>query len=273
MEVGLNNSISNTSLNNSKNNSLSTYNKEQYLYNLFIADKCGRHEDVLNGFEAMIQKYPGNFNKSEINLFEKTIKQIIQNKQKKVNKVYNLEKEAKKQDDANEAMLLALREERTYLEGEIKSVCKRVIRLIDNYLMKNLNSSMNKVGVNPLSEKENEVFLFRLKGDLYKYLSQVEKEEDYENFLNQSKNYFKEALSVGKKNLDTYNSVYLSTVMAYSKFLQHFLKEDTDALAVLNTVYKLEKTQEILDGLEQIETEAFNNLVEIRNMITGLVEK
>jgi hypothetical protein len=55
---------------------------------------------MLAYFEILITKY-GVFYKNERNLLEKPIKNFVQNKQKKLNKLYHLQKEAKKQDDGN----------------------------------------------------------------------------------------------------------------------------------------------------------------------------
>ena len=44
--------------NNSSNDNLSKYNREQFVYLISLSDKCGRHEDMINTFEQMIQKYP-----------------------------------------------------------------------------------------------------------------------------------------------------------------------------------------------------------------------
>jgi hypothetical protein len=263
----------------------SVYFREQYLYNIFLSDKCGRFEDVLNGFESMIRKYGCNLNKNERNLFEKNIKQLIQNRQKKLNKLYNLEKEAKKQSSEEQeiqeeisTMINCLKDEKLYLEGEIKSICKRVIKLIDNYLIKNLNANNYNSNSNledcplnlTITDKECEVYLYRLKADLYKYLSQVEKEDEYEKYLKYADNYFSEAIKIAKKNLDLFNVVNLATVIAYSKFLQNFKKDENSALSILIEIYKLKKAKDYLDGSLSADSELLGCLNEIKVMINNI---
>jgi hypothetical protein len=105
---------------------------------------------------------------------------------------------------------------------------------------------MNLGNTNPYTEKESEVFLFRLKGDLYKYLSQVQSKEETEALLNQSADYFSKALEIGKKHLDIFDKVYLESVIAYAKFLQDFMRDQEQAMNLLIGVYRSEGVREIL---------------------------
>jgi hypothetical protein len=264
------------------------YSKEQYLHLIYLSDKCKRYEDSLLAFEQMIQKYPGTFNREEREIFENSIKCIIKNYQKNLNKISNFIKEVKKQnklekqkeleaeaeaegelevDNNNNLILVSLNEEKKYIEVETINICKKVVRLIDNFLMKNLNfrnpgnnnkssksdssdinkfMKMNLGNTNPYTEKESEVFLFRLKGDLYKYLSQVQSKEETEALLNQSADYFSKALEIGKKHLDIFDKVYLESVIAYAKFLQDFMRDQEQAMNLLIGVYRSEGVREIL---------------------------
>ena len=74
------------------------YTREQIIYLIQLSERCGRYEDMLTYFEILITKY-GVFYKNEKNLLEKPIKNFVQNKQKKLNKLYHLQKEAKKQEE------------------------------------------------------------------------------------------------------------------------------------------------------------------------------
>lgn len=76
------------------------FSRDQYLYFAFICDKCERYEDMLKVLLFMFRKFE-IIMKNEKNLFEKAIKNIIQNKQKKLNKLSNLIKEAKKTQNCN----------------------------------------------------------------------------------------------------------------------------------------------------------------------------
>lgn len=83
-------------------NNFENFARDQYLYFAFICDKCERYEDMLKVLNYMFRKFE-IIMKNEKNLFEKAIKNIIQNKQKKLNKLSNLIKEAKKSQNCNKS--------------------------------------------------------------------------------------------------------------------------------------------------------------------------
>ena len=136
--------------------------------------------------------------------------------------------------------------------------------------MKNLHSNDTNNGTNLLTVKENEIFFFRLKGDLFKYLSQVESKDEEEKLLTQAEFYFKESAELANKNLDMYNIISLSTMIAYGKFLTHFVKKEEEAMIILNNILKQTKSREILDGTVPAETELFNYLSDIKNIINNI---
>lgn len=76
------------------------FTRDQYLYFAFICDKCERYEDMLKVLHYLFKKFE-IIMKNEKNIFEKAIKNIVQNKQKKLNKLSNLLKEAKKSQNCN----------------------------------------------------------------------------------------------------------------------------------------------------------------------------
>jgi tetratricopeptide (TPR) repeat protein len=261
-----------------------SYSKEQFLHLIYLSDKCRRYEDSLLAFEQMIQKYPGSMSREERELFENSIKCLIKTYQKNLNKISGFIKEVRKQRELelsnrenildksqispeNNVILDSLHEEKKHIENETIIICKKVIKLIDNFLMKNLNfrnssirksnskgdsteiSNFIKMDIknnNPYTEKESEVFLFRLKGDLYKYLSQVQSKEDSEILLKSADEYFNKSIEIGKKYLDSFNYVYLESILAYSKFLQDFKMDSESAMNVLLNIYRMEGVREIL---------------------------
>ncbi len=236
-------------------NSPTLYNRDQYLYLIYIADKCERYEDALSAFEAMIQKFQCNLTREERETFESCFKNIIKTKQKNLNKISIYIEKLKKQQterDANfeENFLNSIIEEKAHISNSLKSVCKKTLRLIDNYLIKYINFLITPIHEEKgeSTDKENEMFLLRLKGDIYKYLSQVEISDDYKNLLNSANQFFKEALSIGTENFPISNKTLLETVIAYSKFLQDFLKDKQGALKILTSIYNTDAIEKILES-------------------------
>jgi hypothetical protein len=255
-------------------NSPTVYNRDQYIYLIYLADKCERYEDALSAFEAMIQRFQCNLTAQERETFESCFKNIIKTKQKNLNKISIYIEKLKKQQKENdtnfeENFLTSIVEEKAHISNSLKSVCKKALRLIDNYLIKYIHFL-----ITPLNEensqnndKENEMFLLRLKGDIYKYLSQVDNSEDYKNLLNSANQFFKDALIIGTDNFPISNKTLLETVIAYSKFLQDFLKNKEEALKLLTSIYNSDAIESIL-GSGQVD----ENVIKCLNTIQIMTE-
>lgn len=225
---------------------LEKLSRDQLQYLIVICDKCGRYEDMLQVVESLVVKY-SNLKPSEKSYFEKPIKQIIGLKQKKLSKLSNIEKLVSKSED--EDLIKMINEETETLNEEVSQICYSKIKLISNHLLKNI------------SNKETEVFLNRIIADLYKYLSQVER--DMEKYYLYSDKYYKESLnianSLGKLNLEK-----LNTIFAYAKFLINFKKELTDANYLLHEIVRLPELEDFYDGTVTYDDEVNNILTEIK---------
>jgi hypothetical protein len=232
---------------------IENYSREQMIYLIYLSDKCSRYETMFSGFEALIKKF-GNLNKSERVLFEKPLKQLVQARQKKINKLNNLEKEASKQGKESLALVKVLNEEKGFNEAEIKSLSKRALKLIDNHLLKFEN------------DNESLIFYNKLKADLYKYLSQVE--EDFEKYLELADNFYREAVLLSNKHLDTLHPMALASVLSYGKFLLFFKKNNEAAVDVFKNIYNIKKVQDILEGTLETDQETLGYLSEIKGIIT-----
>ena len=74
----------------------------------------------------------GNILKEEKIFFEKSIKQLISPKQIKLNTLYKID------SSNNDILTQNITEEKLSIGNEIKSICSRVLNLIDDYLLKNI---------------------------------------------------------------------------------------------------------------------------------------
>lgn len=255
---------------NTMNKSSSMYTRDQYNYLIYISENCNKFEDSLNSFENMIENYPSALNITERDMLENCVKSLIKIKQKNLNKIYSLIKEVQKQKETEvseeEILILnSLYDEKLFVESEIIGICKKVIKIIDNILLK-ITSKSEKT-VNPYMEKECEIFLLRLKGDMNKYLSQTDNQSEFDLYLTRANDYFKEAYELAKKYLDGGNKTFLETSLFYSKFLIDFMKNCEDALEILIATYDSQQLKEVIESRDEGIMELIN---EIKTLIIEL---
>ena len=251
-------------------------NKEQILYFIYLADKCGKYEDVLLAFENLVGMNSIIFHKNERYIFDKSTRMLINNKRIILKKLYHLTKEAQKkieQDKTNSedfVILHTLEEEKIYIKIDIQNLCDRILQLIDIYLKNIQNFSYS----DPLLkvEKENETFFYQLKGDLYKYMFQVAEDFHEENInIKNAEENFIEAYKLAITQLDIFSQTSLSAIYAYAEFLQKYKCLPNDALEILMPIYEMEETKNILNGVENADTQSINLLNEIKVMISKIL--
>lgn len=105
-----------------------------------------------------------------------------------------------------------------------------------------------------------------MKGDINKYLSGVKK--NYEDYMNEADEYFKNALIYSSKNLHILNSVYLYTILSYAKFLISYIKDDREALNILNIALQHKDTKDVNENIVDQETVSY--LKEIKKLAKSL---
>jgi hypothetical protein len=105
-----------------------------------------------------------------------------------------------------------------------------------------------------------------MKGDINKYLSGVKK--NYEVYTNEADEYFKNALIYSSKNLHILNPVYLNTILSYSKFLISYLKDEREALNILNIPLQHKDTKELDENV--VDQESIGYMKEIKKLAKSL---
>lgn len=274
-----NNQNANFNLLTENSKKIFNHNKEQILYYIFLADKCGKYEDVLKAFENLITRNSINFHKHDRYIFEKSIKLIINNKRTILKKLINLSKEAQKQIhnsslNSSRDILTCLEEEKNFTKNEIQLICDKVLNLIDIYLKncKSLYDIENNEVNFIMKEKENETFCYQLKGDLHKYLFQVVEDfnEEQKN-LKKAEEYFIESYKIASMQLDLFSHTSLSAIYSYAEFLQKYKQRRNDALDILMQIYDRDETRNILNGIENADTQIINLLNDIKVLISKIL--
>lgn len=140
---------------------------------------CGNYNESIDLLKILIEKFPKmDFSKKE--LIENSVKGYISKKQSTISAFIDILEKYNLSDIRSSNLIKdAIKSE----ENELKSTSGELIALIDTYMFKNTKSRLF------------EVFLFRLKADLFKYQFQ----------------YFKDQISMSKKSEEYYiQSIKLS---------------------------------------------------------------
>ena len=201
------------------------YTKEQILYLIEISSKCERFQHVIFAYENLYTLFPSTFlSLEELSPLETSLKIFVAQKQKNLNILYKLYQRSQNKeadfddmDNDNQLLLNAITSERKKIEEQISSYVNRYLKVIDNFILKNI--TVKNKGV----DREIEVFLYRMKGDINKYLSQIESDEEQKKmYLNNAKNYYLNSYNLANQYMKVNSLSSLNTTVAYVKFLVYF---------------------------------------------------
>jgi tetratricopeptide (TPR) repeat protein len=127
-------------------------------------------------------------------------------------------------------------EYRKQLETEMRSICKDVLDLLENTLLKN-NTEPN----------ESRVFYLKMTGDYYRYLAEFIATEGYDK---QAANYYQKALEIAEAKLTPTHPIRLGLALNYSVCFYEILKDQKKACDLAKKAFdeaisKLDKLDEV----------------------------
>jgi len=139
-------------------------------------------------------------------------------------------------------------EYRNQVESELDAICKEILGLLENYLIK-LNQ-----GVNTPEANEAKVFYLKMTGDYYRYLAEFTNQKDtsegaVEVSAAKAGDYYKQALAVAETELEPTHPIRLGLALNYSVCFYEILKDKKEACALAKSAFdqaiaKLDKLPE-----------------------------
>lgn len=242
------------------------YTKEQILYLIEISSKCERFQHVIFAYENLYTLFPSTFlSLDELSPLETSLKIFVAQKQKNLNILYKLYQRSQNKeadfddmDNDNQLLLNAITSERKKIEEQISSYVNRYLKVIDNFILKNI--TVKNKGV----DREIEVFLYRMKGDINKYLSQIESDEEQKKmYLNNAKNYYLNSYNLANQYMKVNSLSSLNTTVAYVKFLVYFGGNKGEAKNLLRGLVNKEELISLYSSILSDEKEKSDLVKEI----------
>jgi len=122
-----------------------------------------------------------------------------------------------------------------HVEDELEAICKEVLDLLENYLVKNNTE-----------ENESRVFYLKMTGDYYRYLAEFITAVDYQS---RAASYYEKALILAEKKLTPTHPIRLGLALNYSVCYYEVLKNKKKACELAKNAFdqaisKLDKLDE-----------------------------
>ena len=131
-------------------------------------------------------------------------------------------------------------------EENFSQECKSQIQIIKNevteeligYCMDLINILDAKI-IPATEEVESKVFYYKLKGDYYRYICEVQSDDDRDETVEKARECYETALSISKNQLEQYKPTALGLILNYTVFLFEIVKRYDDAISLAEETYKM----------------------------------
>ena len=193
----------------------------------YVALVAERYEDASKCLEDLIKKKKEDLTKEEKNIFYNSNKYIINSKRCSLRSTNLIEEREKKHSSQYIPIATNFK---NILESEITEICKNIINLINNYLLK-------KIIV-----EESKVFYLKMKGDYCRYLCEILNSNENQNYIEECEKSYREANDLAQ-NFPWTNPVRLGLSLNYSVFYYDIKKNVNQAIKVAKEAIKGAKKQ------------------------------
>ena len=140
------------------------------------------------------------------------------------------------------------------IESELKGICNTVLELLDTHLVKKEEpeaATEKSEGDEPETDPlESQVFYIKMKGDYYRYIAEVAKENspEKEEVVNNSHKSYEEAYNISSK-MPTTHPIRLGLALNYSVFLYEIKQDQSKACELAKQAFDHAITE--LDKLKE----------------------
>ena len=192
-----------------------------------VAEIAERYEDAGKYIEEIIKKKKEDISKDEKNIFYNSFKYIINSKRCEL-RCTNIIEEKEKRHSSEYVPIVA--NFKNILESEINETCRRVLNLINNYLLKKSLSD------------ESKIFYLKMKGDYYRYLCEILPSNENQSFIEECERSYKEANDLAQ-NFQWVNPIRLGLTLNFCVFCYEIKKNTSQAIKMAKEAIKGVKKQ------------------------------
>jgi len=176
-----------------------------------VAETAERYEDMCKFVKALVQNKTSkgqDLDVEERNLLSVAYKNVVGSKRASWRTLSG------GFDDADEALI---EKYKGIVENELENICKEVISLLADSLLKTVSGKKD----------ETEVFYLKMCGDYYRYLAEFRQTND--SYKEKSKEYYQKALDVAQDHLPETHPTRLGLALNFSVCYYEILKQPEKA--------------------------------------------
>jgi hypothetical protein len=192
--------------------------KEKKIQRAKLAEQAERYDDMATAMKEVTKLQEGPLTTEERNLLSVAYKNIVGAKRSSWRVISSIEQKSTDKEEL-------AKEYREKIEGELNEVCNEVLELLDKYLVAKATTAAK----DSASDAEAAVFFLKMKGDYYRYLAEVAKQELKPSVIENANEAYKKAFEISEEELKSTNPIRLGLALNYSVFHYEIRSEPQEA--------------------------------------------
>ena len=228
---------------------LENLSKQELLLLSRMAEQSERYDEMMDLVRHFISKCSSEFTEDERNIISVAFKNVVGNRRTAWRVLHSIEsKEGKRGNEENKARAVAYREK---VEGELRSFCREILRIIDNDLLTKISSD------------EGKVFFIKMKGDYYRYICEFAQGQYKDESSKNAQENYQQALNIAEQALDSTHPSRIGLALNYSVFNYEILGQHASAIAIAQKAFD--------DGIANLENLTNEQAYKESTMILQLI--
>ncbi|TNM86943.1 14-3-3 protein beta/alpha-1 [Takifugu rubripes] len=185
-----------------------------------LAEQAERYDDMAAAMKSVTEQ-GGELSNEERNLLSVAYKNVVGARRSSWRVISSIEQKT----DGNDKKQQMAREYREKIESELQEICHDVLALLDSYLITNATAP------------ESKVFYLKMKGDYFRYLSEVASGDAKKETTDNSQQAYQQAFDISKGDMQPTHPIRLGLALNFSVFYYEILNNPDKACSLAKTAF------------------------------------
>ncbi|CAB1424219.1 unnamed protein product [Pleuronectes platessa] len=185
-----------------------------------LAEQAERYDDMAAAMKSVTEQ-GGDLSNEDRNLLSVAYKNVVGARRSSWRVISSIEQKT----EGNDKKQQMAREYREKIEAELQEICHDVLGLLDNFLIANAQSA------------ESKVFYLKMKGDYYRYLSEVASGDAKKDTVDNSQQAYQQAFDISKGEMQPTHPIRLGLALNFSVFYYEILNNPDKACSLAKTAF------------------------------------
>nr|XP_057907440.1 14-3-3 protein beta/alpha-1 [Doryrhamphus excisus]XP_057907441.1 14-3-3 protein beta/alpha-1 [Doryrhamphus excisus]XP_057907443.1 14-3-3 protein beta/alpha-1 [Doryrhamphus excisus] len=194
--------------------------KNDLVQNAKLAEQAERYDDMATAMKSVTEQGT-ELSNEERNLLSVAYKNVVGARRSSWRVISSIEQKI----EGNDKKKQMAREYREKIESELQEICHDVLGLLDQYLIANASSS------------EGKVFYLKMKGDYYRYLSEVASGDTKKDTVENSQQAYQQAFDISKGDMQPTHPIRLGLALNFSVFYYEIQNNPEKACSLAKTAF------------------------------------